>query len=74
MLTRVYYILGGLMILGYGVAAYEGWEFASAVRMAAAPPAGSMVSSSGGRWYWVHSSTYTSDGRGGSGVGGFGGK
>jgi hypothetical protein len=73
MLTRVYYILGALLVLGYGVAAYEGWEFASPMRMASAPPAGSVVRSSGSRWFWFHSSTYYSDGRG-SGVGGFGGK
>ncbi len=74
MLTRVYCILGGLLVLGYAMSAYEGWEFASAVRMASAPPAGSNVHSSGGVWYWSHSSTYSSGGRGSGGVGGFGGK
>jgi hypothetical protein len=74
MLNRVYVILGGLLVLGYAVSAYEGWEFASAVRMAAAPPAGSVARSSGGSWFWFHSSTYQSGGRGSGGVGGFGGK
>ncbi len=73
MLTRVYSILGSLLLLGYGLSAYQGWEFGNAMRLISAPPAGSAMYSSSGRSYWFHSSTYTSGGRG-SGVGGFGGK
>jgi hypothetical protein len=73
MLTRVYTILGCLLLLGYGTAAFEGWEFSNPVRLLAAPPAGSALRSSGGGWYWFHSSASSSGGRG-SGVGGFGGK
>jgi hypothetical protein len=72
MFSRVYYILGGLLVLGYAAAAYEGWEFVSPMRMAAPPPVGSVVRSSGGS-YSSGSSTHSSGGRG-SGVGGFGGK
>ena len=73
MLTRVYVILGVLLLLGYSASALEGWEFGSAMRMMSPPPAGSALHSSGGSWYWFHSSTTSSGGRG-SGVGGFGGK
>ena len=73
MLTRVYAILGVLLLLGYSASALEGWEFGSAMKLMSAPTAGSNLHSSGSSWYWFHSSTSSSDGRG-SGVGGFGGK
>jgi hypothetical protein len=72
MFARIYLILGAMALVGYSVAAYEGWEFVNPVRLAAAPPAGAAVHSSGGRWFWFHSSS-SSGGRG-IGVGGFGGK
>jgi hypothetical protein len=72
MFARVYLILGSVVLAGYGLAAFEGWEFVNPVRLAAAPPPGSTLRSSSGRWFWFYSSS-TSGGRG-SGVGGFGGK
>jgi hypothetical protein len=71
MFSRVYLVLGSLVLLGYGLAVFEGWELGNPVRLAAAPAAHSYLrsSSSGGSWYWISSS----DGRS-SGVGGTGGK
>jgi hypothetical protein len=48
MLARVYLVLGSLLVLGYGVVAFEGWEFGNPVRLSPAPPAGAALSSSGG--------------------------
>jgi hypothetical protein len=72
MLQRVYMILGAFLIGGYGVAAWEGWEFSNPVLLATAPAPGSTLRSSSGGG----SSGYTSSSSGGrsSGVGGFGGK
>jgi hypothetical protein len=47
MLARIYYVLGSLLVLGYVVVAFEGWEFGNPVRMSPAPPVGAAVSSSG---------------------------
>jgi hypothetical protein len=47
MLARVYLILGSILLLGYALVAFEGWEFGSAVLVSAAPPEGAALSSSG---------------------------
>lgn len=71
MLARVYFIGGCLLLGGYGVNAWQGWEYGNAVRMATAPAAGSaMTASSGGRVY--HSSSSSSGSRSGWVI--FGGK
>ena len=72
MFARLYLILGAMVLLGYSVAAFEGWEFVNPVRLASAPAPGSRLLSSGGRWFWFYSSS--SSGGHGTGVGGFGGK
>jgi hypothetical protein len=75
MFARVYLILGTLVLLGYGLAVFEGWEPGNPVRLASAPPPHSYLrsSSSGGSWYWMHSTSSSSGGRS-SGIGGTGGK
>ena len=72
MFARVYLILGVLVLVGYGMSAYEGWEFVDPVRQTAAPTAGSTLHSSGGGW--SSSGSSSSSGGRGVGVGGFGGK
>jgi hypothetical protein len=71
MFGRIYLILGSLLVMGYGAAAFEGWELGNPVRLAAAPPAGAILRSSSGRSYWYHSSPYYDRS---PGSGGFGGK
>jgi hypothetical protein len=46
MLTRSYYILGSLLLTGYLVVAFGGWEFGNPVR-GSAPGIGETLSSSG---------------------------
>jgi hypothetical protein len=60
MLSRVYLIVGSVLLLGYGVVALEGWEFGNAVRVASVPAIGSSLTSSGrpstgssGRSFWI---------------------
>ncbi len=47
MLARVYFIVGLALLLGYGVTAWEGWEFGNALRVPSIPPVGSSITSSG---------------------------
>ena len=47
MLERVYYVVGTVLLLGYGVVWFEGWEFSNPRRLSPAPPPGAMLSSSG---------------------------
>jgi hypothetical protein len=47
MFERVYIVLGSLLLLGYAVVAWEGWEFGNPVKLRPAPPAGATLSSSG---------------------------
>jgi hypothetical protein len=57
MLARTYFILGLLLLVGYGVSAFEGWEFGNAMRVYPVPPVGSSLTSSAryhsGRSSWV---------------------
>jgi hypothetical protein len=46
MLTRLYYIGGTVLLLGYVVVAWEGWEFANPIRVSPVPPAGANLTSS----------------------------
>ena len=46
MLARGYFILGAVLLLGYVVAAFEGWEFGNPIRVSPVPPAGATLSSS----------------------------
>jgi hypothetical protein len=47
MLERGYIILGAVLLLGYVVVAWEGWEFGNPMRLSPAPPPGATLSSSG---------------------------
>lgn len=48
MLARIYLVAGSLLLAGYGLAWWQGWEFGSAESMAQAPAAGSSLHSSSG--------------------------
>jgi hypothetical protein len=57
MLTRIYIIAGALLLGGYGVAAWEGWEFSNPRVLTPAPPAGAALSPSSGRAHYSGSSS-----------------
>lgn len=58
MLARLYAIAGSLMLAGYALSCYEGWEFSNARVLVPAPPPGALLrSSSSGRAYYSHSTS-----------------
>ena len=48
MLARIYSIAGALLLAGYGLVCWQGWEFGDPVRLSPAPPAGASLQSSSG--------------------------
>jgi hypothetical protein len=52
MLERVYTVLGSVLLLGYSVVWFEGWEFTNPTRLSPPPPVGATLSSSG---HYYHS-------------------
>jgi hypothetical protein len=56
MLARIYLIAGALLLGGYGVIMWEGWEFTNPRVLSTAPPVGAMLRASSGRAYYSHSS------------------
>jgi hypothetical protein len=58
MLARFYIIAGSLLLVGYGVYAWEGWEFGDPVRVSTAPAVGAQLRPTG--------RTYTSSSGSGS--------
>jgi hypothetical protein len=58
MLARFYLLFGCLVLLGYVVSAYEGWEFFNPHRQpvpGASASGASGSSGSSGRWWWFSS-------------------
>jgi len=69
MLGRGYLVFGSLVLLGYAMTAYQGWEFGNPNRYRV-PAAGVSRARAGGGWWWWHWSGSSSRSGGGWGRGG----
>jgi hypothetical protein len=63
-LNRTYIIFGSLLLLGYAVSTFEGWELANPRRQRV-PVAAAGRPASGGSWWYYGGSDSTRSGMGG---------